>query len=160
MADAFWMQLGANPAFALEGAEKKREDAEDGRERAARINAARACEPKRGETRRAAFARYRTNAGDDGKPSAGRRAIRRARRPRSPCGRAGALPRRPRREPYTWRASRRAQDGDGHPPVDILAPRGPLAQLGEHQLDKLGVAGSSPARPIGQKPRSSGFFRS
>ncbi len=31
--------------------------------------------------------------------------------------------------------------------LDILARPGPLAQLGEHQLDKLGVAGSSPARP-------------
>ena len=30
---------------------------------------------------------------------------------------------------------------------------GRLAQLGEHQLDKLGVTGSSPVPPTSQKPR-------
>jgi hypothetical protein len=37
-------------------------------------------------------------------------------------------------------------------------PQGRLAQLGEHQLDKLGVTGSSPVPPTSQKPRSAGFF--
>src|SRR4051812_24293142 len=38
------------------------------------------------------------------------------------------------------------------------ASRGRLAQLGEHQLDKLGVTGSSPVPPIIQKPCKSGAF--
>ena len=33
------------------------------------------------------------------------------------------------------------------------APQGRLAQLGEHQLDKLGVTGSSPVPPTSRKPR-------
>ena len=38
--------------------------------------------------------------------------------------------------------------------------RGRLAQLGEHQLDKLGVTGSSPVSPTSQKaPHSAGFSR-
>ena len=39
----------------------------------------------------------------------------------------------------------------------IRAP-GRLAQLGEHQLDKLGVTGSSPVPPTIRKPRSGGVF--
>src|SRR4051794_35403416 len=35
---------------------------------------------------------------------------------------------------------------------------GRLAQLGEHQLDKLGVTGSSPVPPTSEKPRSRGVF--
>jgi hypothetical protein len=35
---------------------------------------------------------------------------------------------------------------------------GRLAQLGEHQLDKLGVTGSSPVPPTSRKPRYSGVF--
>jgi hypothetical protein len=34
---------------------------------------------------------------------------------------------------------------------------GRLAQLGEHQLDKLGVTGSSPVPPIHESPASRGF---
>jgi hypothetical protein len=48
------------------------------------------------------------------------------------------------------RAGPQAGAGNSHP--------GPLAQLGEHQLDKLGVTGSSPVRPIAEKPRSGGAF--
>jgi hypothetical protein len=36
------------------------------------------------------------------------------------------------------------------------SPPGRLAQLGEHQLDKLGVTGSSPVPPISRKPRYGG----
>ena len=36
-------------------------------------------------------------------------------------------------------------------------PRGRLAQLGEHQLDKLGVTGSSPVTPTSESPASRGF---
>jgi hypothetical protein len=35
------------------------------------------------------------------------------------------------------------------PPAAFAALCGRLAQLGEHQLDKLGVTGSSPVPPIG-----------
>jgi hypothetical protein len=38
-----------------------------------------------------------------------------------------------------------------------MAP-GRLAQLGEHQLDKLGVTGSSPVPPTSRKPRHGGVF--
>jgi hypothetical protein len=34
-----------------------------------------------------------------------------------------------------------------------MPPPGRLAQLGEHQLDKLGVTGSSPVPPTSRKPR-------
>ena len=37
---------------------------------------------------------------------------------------------------------------------------GRLAQLGEHQLDKLGVTGSSPVPPIKKPAGNSGFLRS
>jgi hypothetical protein len=44
-------------------------------------------------------------------------------------------------------------DGSGY-----HAPKpGRLAQLGEHQLDKLGVTGSSPVPPI-EKALDKGFF--
>jgi hypothetical protein len=36
--------------------------------------------------------------------------------------------------------------------------QGRLAQLGEHQLDKLGVTGSSPVPPIGKGPAKAAFF--
>ena len=38
------------------------------------------------------------------------------------------------------------------------ALQGRLAQLGEHQLDKLGVTGSSPVPPTSEKPRYVGVF--
>ena len=38
------------------------------------------------------------------------------------------------------------------------APRGRLAQLGEHQLDKLGVTGSSPVPPIRKAPETGPFL--
>jgi hypothetical protein len=34
---------------------------------------------------------------------------------------------------------------------------GRLAQLGEHQLDKLGVTGSSPVPPTRERPAQAGF---
>jgi hypothetical protein len=37
-------------------------------------------------------------------------------------------------------------------------PRGRLAQLGEHQLDKLGVTGSSPVPPTTKTPANRGFW--
>ena len=43
-------------------------------------------------------------------------------------------------------------------PATMLPP-GRLAQLGEHQLDKLGVTGSSPVPPTSRKPRAPGLFR-
>ena len=39
-----------------------------------------------------------------------------------------------------------------------LRARGRLAQLGEHQLDKLGVTGSSPVPPIGKAPETGPFL--
>ena len=57
----------------------------------------------------------------------------------------------PRRAPKRRRAERnraRSRRPCGLTHRCYASPRpGPLAQLGEHQLDKLGVAGSSPARP-------------
>jgi hypothetical protein len=44
--------------------------------------------------------------------------------------------------------------GDGY----TVARPGRLAQLGEHQLDKLGVTGSSPVPPITEAPASPGVF--
>ena len=41
-------------------------------------------------------------------------------------------------------------------PLVSSAPAGRLAQLGEHQLDKLGVTGSSPVSPIPQSARTGG----
>jgi hypothetical protein len=45
------------------------------------------------------------------------------------------------------------------PRVDFakLTVEGRLAQLGEHQLDKLGVTGSSPVPPTSQSPALAGF---
>ena len=40
----------------------------------------------------------------------------------------------------------------------IIVARGRLAQLGEHQLDKLGVASSSLASPTRESPASAGLF--
>ena len=48
-----------------------------------------------------------------------------------------------------WRVS--------HRPCGRLAPQGRLAQLGEHQLDKLGVTGSSPVPPIRKCLQNRGF---
>ena len=42
-------------------------------------------------------------------------------------------------------------------PATMAAP-GRLAQLGEHQLDKLGVTGSSPVPPISRKPAPGAGF--
>src|SRR3954453_18520840 len=44
------------------------------------------------------------------------------------------------------------------PTAGTMRPgRGRLAQLGEHQLDKLGVTGSSPVPPITKSPAQAGF---
>jgi hypothetical protein len=40
-----------------------------------------------------------------------------------------------------------------------LSLSGRLAQLGEHQLDKLGVTGSSPVPPTHESPATAGLFR-
>jgi hypothetical protein len=40
----------------------------------------------------------------------------------------------------------------------MASDQGRLAQLGEHQLDKLGVTGSSPVPPIKRNPRRDGGF--
>src|SRR4051794_11514798 len=40
----------------------------------------------------------------------------------------------------------------------MTARPGRLAQLGEHQLDKLGVTGSSPVPPTSETPASPGVF--
>ena len=60
---------------------------------------------------------------------------------------------------------RRAQPGAGrrhgrlrHPPRSYNPPTGRLAQLGEHQLDKLGVAVRALVPPTIGKPRSGGVF--
>ena len=46
-----------------------------------------------------------------------------------------------------------------HPRSSAKIPaQGRLAQLGEHQLDKLGVTGSSPVPPTSRKPRLGGVF--
>ena len=46
-------------------------------------------------------------------------------------------------------------DGCRRKPATLLG-RGRLAQLGEHQLDKLGVTGSSPVAPTSEAPASAG----
>ncbi len=47
-----------------------------------------------------------------------------------------------------------------HPSAETanLCALGRLAQLGEHQLDKLGVTGSSPVPPTKKSPANAGFF--
>src|SRR4051795_2283784 len=40
-----------------------------------------------------------------------------------------------------------------------IASPGRLAQLGEHQLDKLGVTGSSPVPPTSERPAQAGLLR-
>src|SRR5512146_2362038 len=50
-----------------------------------------------------------------------------------------------------WRAFRTRETADACKSASL----GRLAQLGEHQLDKLGVTGSSPVPPI-QNPRLAG----
>jgi hypothetical protein len=43
------------------------------------------------------------------------------------------------------------------PPAVDWESRGRLAQLGEHQLDKLGVTGSSPVPPTSEAPANVGL---
>ena len=50
----------------------------------------------------------------------------------------------------------RSQHGRGDRAT--LSPPGRLAQLGEHQLDKLGVTGSSPVPPMERPAGDGGFF--
>ena len=53
----------------------------------------------------------------------------------------------------------RFRPGELHPAGLQSESQGRLAQLGEHQLDKLGVTGSSPVPPTIGKPRLGGVFR-
>ncbi len=64
------------------------------------------------------------------------------------------------RMPSSATASTRGARRSSEPRTRWLdCPRpGRLAQLGEHQLDKLGVTGSSPVPPTSRKPRSRGVF--
>src|ERR1700722_14092360 len=55
------------------------------------------------------------------------------------------------------RAENRARERVSGCSYGRLPAPGRLAQLGEHQLDKLGVTGSSPVPPI-EKPRSGAFL--
>ena len=78
-----------------------------------------------------------------------------------------------RRSASPWRAARagaRARTctssfATGHPDRSLpphrrlkSRPQGRLAQLGEHQLDKLGVTGSSPVPPTRRSPATAGLF--
>src|SRR5471030_1922490 len=71
--------------------------------------------------------------------------------------RIGLEPERPRRGP---RRRGLHQCSKPYPPSGYTVARpGRLAQLGEHQLDKLGVTGSSPVPPTRKAPASPGAFR-
>ena len=77
------------------------------------------------------------------------------RRGSAPDAGRGDVPRRPPCETPGWAGRPRA---DARAPDAMVPHAGRLAQLGEHQLDKLGVTGSSPVTPIGKAPEAGLFL--